>query len=446
MATKEVMVSAPLFLALYDRAFVSRSWREVWQRRRGLLLALAGTWLLLAWFVVRGGGVRGASAGFGLGVSPWTYLLTQCEAILLYLKLSFWPHPLVLDYGIGLVHSAAEVWWQGTALCALAGATIWAVARRPIAGCLGAWFFMILAPSSSIVPLVGQTIAEHRMYLPLAAVVVLVVCSGYLLLGRRGLPLLAAIAMVLAAVTERRNDDYATAIRICEDTVAKRPDNARAMALLADYYHRAGNLDQARHWLERSLEVQPGVPPVLSNLGNVWQELGNYPKAIDYFRQALAVRPRDVTTKNNLGNALILSGHAAEGIQQLESAVGLAPDRVDTRANLAAVYAQSGRLSEAAAQFAELLRLQPDDAEAHAGFSDVLQAMGRRDEAIAQLQAAVRLRPKDANLHNQLGAALGRLGRLREALDQFTEALRLDPSLDSARQNAARAQRLLGGN
>jgi hypothetical protein len=36
---------------------------------------------------------------------------------------------------------------------------------------LGAWFFVILAPTSSVVPIVGSPMAEHRMYLPLAAVV-----------------------------------------------------------------------------------------------------------------------------------------------------------------------------------------------------------------------------------------------------------------------------------
>jgi Flp pilus assembly protein TadD len=40
---------------------------------------------------------------------------------------------------------------------------------------------------------------------------------------------------------------------------------------------------------------------------------------------------------------------------------------------------------------------------------------------------------------------LGRTGRLREALQHFQEALRLDPANDSARQNAALAQRRLGG-
>jgi protein O-mannosyl-transferase len=446
MATKEVMVSAPIFAALYDRALVAGSWREVWRRRRHLLLALASTWLLLAWFVVRGGGTRGFSAGFGLGVSPWEYLLTQCGALVLYLKLSLWPHPLVLDYGTDIVRFVADVWWQGLVVLALLGATAWAVARNLALGCAGAWFFMILAPSSSVIPLVGQTIAEHRMYLPLAAIIVASVFSGYAYFGRKTLLVAAVAAIVLAAVTIRRNQDYATTIRICEDTVAKRPTNARAMALLADYYHRAGQLDPARRWLERSLEIQPDVIPVLNNLGNVWQELREPNKAIGYYQHILVLRPNDVTALNNLGNALIVAGRATEGISQLDTALRLAPQAASTRANLAATLAQSGRLAEAAEQFQALLIAKPDDPEIHAQFAGVLAGLGRRDEAISHLETSVRLQPDNADLHNQLGTQLGRAGRVREALAQFDEALRLNPSHPSAAQNAARARRLLGGN
>jgi tetratricopeptide (TPR) repeat protein len=446
MLTKEVMVSAPVFAALYDRAFVAGSWREVWARHRKLLLALASTWLLLAWVVLHEGGARGVSAGFGLGVSWWTYLLTQCEAILLYLQLCFWPHPLVLDYGIGLVRIVTEVWWQGLVLLALLAGTIWALVRKPAFGCLGAWFFMILAPSSSVVPLVGQTMAEHRMYLPLAAVIVGAVVSTYRILGPKSMAVLAALAVALAATTVRRNQDYASTISICEDTVAKRPDNARAMALLADYDRRAGRLEDARRWLERSLELQPGVAAVMNNLGYVWQELGEAGKAVACFQEALARKPGDVATLNNLGNALVVSGRAPEGIARLEAALARAPESTGTRANLASALAQSGRLPEAAANFEVLLKAQPDDAEARNNYGNVLLALGRGRDAISQFEAAVRLQPNNADLHNRLGIALGRNGRPREALAEFQEARRLNPAHPSARQNAERALQMLGSN
>ena len=417
MATKEVMISAPVFVAIYDRTFVAGSWREVWSRHRRLMGTLAASWGLLALVVWHEGGARGASAGFGLGVSPWRYLLTQCDALVLYLKLSLWPHPLILDYGTTLVHSVAEVWWQGVVILGLLAGTIWALIHRPGLGCLGAWFFMILAPSSSVVPLVGQTIAEHRMYLPLAAIVVLAVIGSYALAGRKGMIVTTLMAVALMVVTVKRNEDYASAISICEDTVAKRPDNARAMALLADYCRRAGRLTEARTWLERSLEIQPGVQPVLNNLGNVWQELGDPGKAVECFKAALALGPGDVQTMNNLGNALMLAGQTAEGITQLEAAVRASPNTWEFHFNLASALAQTGRMEEAAGHFELLLKEKPGDAETHSRYAEVLLALGRKAESLAQLEAAVRAQPDNPDLHNRFGSALGRSGRVREALE-----------------------------
>jgi hypothetical protein len=89
MATKEVMASAPVMVLLYDRTFIAGTFRESWQRRRLLYALLAGSWLLLAGLIASGGGNRSGIAGFGVGVPWWEYWLTQCIAIVHYLRLVF---------------------------------------------------------------------------------------------------------------------------------------------------------------------------------------------------------------------------------------------------------------------------------------------------------------------------------------------------------------------
>jgi len=395
MATKEVMAVAPLIVLLYDRTFVAGSFRAAWRERRGLHLALAATWLLLGWLVL-GSGDRGGSFDLGDPRTWWRYDLTQFVAVVRYLRLAVWPHPLVIDYGTFWIERLPAILPHLVIVAALLTATVVALVRWPVWGFLGSWFFVILAPSS-VLPGTVQMIVEHRMYLPLAALAVIAATAGYGYLGgKKGVAILSAVALALTAVTVRRNQDYASTIGLFEDTVAKRPGNARAMALLADYYHRAGQLEKARQWLERSLEVQPGVVPVLNNLGNVWQELGEAGKAVGCFQQALALKPRDTAARNNLGNALILSGEVRQGIAELETALRLAPDSAETRLNLANALAQSGRMSEAAEHFAALLKRQPDNPEAQASYGRVLEALGRRTEAIAHLETAVGLRPEDA--------------------------------------------------
>ena len=70
MGCKEVAVSAPLVVLLYDRAFLAGSFREAWRRRRGLYVGLAAAWLWLASLLKFAGG-RGTWAGFSLPVTWW---------------------------------------------------------------------------------------------------------------------------------------------------------------------------------------------------------------------------------------------------------------------------------------------------------------------------------------------------------------------------------------
>ena len=106
MASKEVMVTAPLVAVIYDRIFIAGSFKETLRRRRSLWLALASTWVLLT-LLLYSSHNRAGSAGFGLGITVWEYARTQFGCIVHYLRLVFWPSPLVLDYGSAVASTVA---------------------------------------------------------------------------------------------------------------------------------------------------------------------------------------------------------------------------------------------------------------------------------------------------------------------------------------------------
>src|SRR5581483_4593553 len=99
MASKEVMVSAPLVVLLYDRTFEAGNFRETWRQRWRFYLGLASARLLLGFLVATTGGNRNGSVGFNIGVPWWAYGMTQFHAIAHYLWLMVWPRPLILSYG-----------------------------------------------------------------------------------------------------------------------------------------------------------------------------------------------------------------------------------------------------------------------------------------------------------------------------------------------------------
>src|SRR5205085_4588724 len=185
------------------------------QRRGGYYAALCATWLVLV--AVVWSAPRGDSAGFaGASVSPWTYLLNQSMMIVRYLRLALWPHGLVLDYGEPLHVTFGDVAPYAITVAALLAATIVALVRNPPVGFLGAWFFLTLAPTSSVMPISTEVGAERRMYLPLIAIVVLAVTlavRGFA--GSRGRRFVFAGSVVLlCAATYQRNAEYRSGLTL----------------------------------------------------------------------------------------------------------------------------------------------------------------------------------------------------------------------------------------
>ncbi len=407
MACKEVMVSAPLLVLLYDRTFGAGTFREAWRRRQWLYVGLAATWIPLAGLVARAGS-RGGTAGFETPVTWSAYALTQVEAGVRYLGLSFWPHPLVFDYGVALANGPAEVLPAALVLGLLVAATTVGAWRRGAAGFAGVFFLAVLAPTSSIVPIATETMAEHRMYLPLAGVLALLVTGVYSLLGRRSPLVVMALAAGWAALTVRRNETYRSAAALWADTVVKCPDNARA------------------HF----------------NLGELLLETGDTAGAIREDREAVRLKPNFASAHNNLADALFQAGDLAGAMQHAGAAVRINPALAEGHVNLGNVFFRTGRMTEALAQYQQAVRLKPDDATMHRNLGSALSGLNRLADATREYERALQLEPGVAVTHFFLGNTLARMGHVAEASAHYEEALRLRPDYPAARDNLARLHAL----
>ena len=369
LGCKEVIVVAPLVLLVFDRLFWSTSVADALRRHRALYLGLAA--VLFFFVLVVGTRLRHALTGLGRRMSPWDYALTQQGVIVHYLRLAIWPHPLVADYGgWPVVSSIKAVLPSLVVVAALVGLTVWGLVRRNPLAFLGVWFFAILAPTSSIRPIAVEIAAERRMYLPLAAVLVLVVLGiGALIRWLQapravGWVVVAALALTLTLVTLRRNADYRTTLSFWSDVVAKRPDNARA---------------------------------------HMW-----------------------------LGNHLRSQGRTAEAMQHLSKAVQIQPRNSNAQNGLGALLASQGRREEAISRYREAIRLDSDNAPAHKNLASILVLKGDLDEATVHYREAVRIDPEDPSAHYNLARALVRQGLTIEAIEHFETPLRLPPDFPGA--------------
>jgi tetratricopeptide (TPR) repeat protein len=451
MRTKEVMVTAPLLLLLYDVLFLSPSFAQLLRRRWGFYtgLVVAAVWLTLP--LIRDALPKNAakespvaagernrprgperfvpeeSAGFGLtSVTPLDYARSQPEVIVHYLRLTVWPDALCLDCAWPITPSwgAAAPYAVGIGLLVLA--TLWALVRRSWLGFLGAWFFLILAPTSSIMPL-SDLAFDHRMYLPLAAVVVLGVIGGYVLVDtlarhpsseanpwyRLGIGLVGVLVVGLGFATILRNADFRTAETIWRDVVAKRPANARGWGSLADALRQPENqgkrtrevLDEAIADYEKALSIPadselahnpPHVYPIFyNNLGAALMDRGEIAKAIACYAEAIRLMPIYGKAYNNLGVAQYKLAYSQEGKKAFQRSL-----RQAMRSLLAPWQAP---------------RLAPSPFQR------------KLDKAVQSLRRATELEGKP-QFHFNLATVLFEQGNESVARQEYQQALRQDPT------------------
>ena len=470
MACKESMAVAPLLVLLFDRTFLAGSWSETFRARRSMYAGLAATWLLL--IALNHGGPRSEVVGFSTGVSSWTYLLNQAEMIMTYLRLAFWPHPLVVFYGWPLPMTLADVWLPGLCLAVLGVLSLVGVFRASMLAFLGAWFFVTLAPTSSIVPIATEVGAERRMYLPLMAVVVLVViCASALptlasrlwpsIAGRAagvaGAVAVAIVCAALASATVARNGEYSSALTMAQTVVDRRPTGV-AHHILAEQLVQANRHDAAIMHLREAVAL--GDSRAGYSLGIQLYNARRFDEAIDEFdrffktwRLPYRLVPHWLEPPGeeamaallNMSRAYALQGRWLQSVEQAQRALSIAPARSDARLLLADGLFNLQRFEEAGRAYFEYLNTQRDDTHALTNFGVTMVASGRLPEAIAAFGRVVQLEPRNANARKILSMALLDHGDVDQAVEAAKGGLLLKPDDPGMRDVLNRALAAQGG-
>ncbi|MFY9924185.1 MAG: tetratricopeptide repeat protein [Opitutaceae bacterium] len=452
---KEVMVTAPAVALACDRVFVAGGWRAALAARRGYYCALCSSWVLLAALML-GTGMRGGTVGFGAGIPWWAYAVTQFRALATYVQLSFWPSPLLFSYGLTLGGPSWRLVLDAAFVLGLVGLSVVGAARGSKLGFLGVWYFAILAPTSSIVPISTELIAEHRVYLSLAAAACLVAVLGHALLSRLGrwmgggvrwaavLGVGASVAVAAAEIgaTRSRNQVYSGVYALWADTVAKSPDDAGARNNLGNALAEAGRYDEAIEQFRAASRLSPGYSDPHLNLGNVLTRMGRDAEAVPEYRRALPGNPSNANVLYNLGRALRKTGDAAGAAEAFDRALGGRSESAVVWYDLGNAFMDEGRSDRALAAFGKALALRPDYPDALLNHAGLLAQDGRGGEAIREFQRLVKLEPDAPDVHNDLGTLLAQSGDLAGAEREFREAVRLKPDYAEARSNLERAEAL----
>jgi Flp pilus assembly protein TadD len=462
LACKEVMVMVVPVLCVYDRTFISASWPELVRRRGYVFLSLIPPLLFAAWIIVPGV-FAGTSAGFGAKpLSSWEYVRSQPAVILRYLQLALVPYPQCFDYGWRVeTQWLSRIVFPSAVLLVLAAMSTWMLLRGKQVGFLGAAFFFVLAPTSSFMPIVDLCV-EHRMYLPLAAVIAFIVVCGETLIhratrstprlpanrrerrrqrrqGGKGVPLtserseapgracnvaafvtVAAVATTFGVMTHVRNRAYASEVMMWSDVALRAPFNPRGHVNLARYLQARGEHARAAAHLR--------IAGQLSRQAEIDFFGGSSPAELHFVQ----------------GLERINAGDTAKAKQEFQEAIRLDPRHSAAHISLGKLLVSSDP-GGALTHFRLAVELDPDSSEAHNNLGALL-LRNRSELALPHLEKALALNPKNVDARVNLGNLCVREGRLSEGARHYQGALDVNPSHAIAMYNLSIIRRKLAAN
>jgi protein O-mannosyl-transferase len=438
IGAKEVAASAPIIILVYDATFLAGTYREALRRRGLMYAALALCWIPLALLIALGS--RSESTGMSIsGLSPWDYFKTQPEIILHYLKLVFWPSPLCFDYNWPIASASAEILIPGLILLVALIATCWGIVRRRPWAFLGLWFFAILAPSSSFLPIIIVA-SEHRMYLSSVAVItaaVLLIWSAAQRfasplspwLGRSLLLVALAIVVLFGALTFRRNVDYQSPLGLWRQVTELRPENPRAWTSVGALLGEAGQTHEAIAVLKRAIASSPDYADAHFALAAVLAQSARFDQAVDELNATLRLRPHDKKAECILGSVLADQGKYPEAVAHLKAAVERAPDFAIAHGKLGITLTLAGQNRAAVDELRTAVALQPDLAAELNSLAWILATdpdptLRNPPEAVAAAERANKLSSSgDPQILDTLAAAYASAGRFVDALAAAQQAL-----------------------
>lgn len=376
MVTKEVMATAPVLVLLYDRAFISRSFSSALKKRVVLYLGLAATWIVLA-YVVSISTTRSETIGLSVPISPLDYFLNQFIAITQYIKLTFWPAHLCLYYSAPVIRLWNLILPPMLLIVALAVVTLWGFVKNRTWSYPLVWFFVILAPTSSFVP-IADLIFEHRVYLSLAGPAVLAVTTGFLLLCRfsksnllsrpaawLGFSIAAAVIIALTTRTIYRNRDYRSALSIWQSVVKAVPASYKGYNNLGNEFKKQDEIQQAIVCFQKALNIYPDYKNAHLNLGKIFKAQDRLNESSYHYRHILRKDPNHIEANFNLGVVFQLQNKLDLASDYYHRTLKLDPNHIDAQNNLGAAELSQGKLDEAVKHFNRVLKIDPNNSTAY---------------------------------------------------------------------------------
>jgi len=343
-------------------------------------------------------------------IQAYDAFLIMCKAFSHYVRLSFLPFSLQIDYLFPVPHSLFEfevlLPILSIVLTIVFAGRIIRFSSAVFFGIL--IFFIALLPVSNIIP-VGIIMSERAMYIPvlgpcLILGVFLSKVEGYgaLTSGRRYAMVILSLILLTFAV----------------DTAERNP-----------YWHdQKGFLINKTNTYKHWLEIFPNYPPYLFHMAETYIMSGGYgPEAEKAAREAARLNPLNYYPHYALAYIYSRDSKPEQALTEIMTSIKLNPKNPDTLIFAGGILHKLHRDDEAERLLDKAFSIGPVNADYYMSRSDILTAHGDNEGALKQLELASGLFPEEPDPYKMQGVILGSEGRYTEAIEKLKVADDISP-------------------
>jgi tetratricopeptide (TPR) repeat protein len=228
-----------------------------------------------------------------------------------------------------------------------------------------------------------------------------------------------------------RAQDYAGALRLCRQALARTPNDVRLWTLRGMAAGGAGQPRQALEFYQHALHLLPGYLPALAGAAQSEFQLGES-GARALLEQVLAQRPADPATHLLLGILDFREQRCAPAIAHFEQASPVLAHQPVALSEYGQCLASQQRMEAAAAAFAQALALDPAKPEARYNLALAQWNLHRADDALATLEPLCRATPADGDALELSAEIDEEKGDTASAIQLLRQAILADPRRVSA--------------
>lgn len=456
--TKEIAIVSPFLLFLTDWFFVAQGDKENikkrWKIHVIISLIVWGTYLYFLSPTFFGNLFSlNMVAHNNIGnilthdpkekILPLHYFISQFKVILHYIYMYIWPFNICVEYDWKLVKSffSPDCLLPLFILLSIFSYIIFLLAkdRINIIAFASLWFFIVIAPRSSIIPS-SELLTDYKTYCASFAILFLLasgiltllqnivfIFSRYFLL-RPTIKMQQALCFTLLLpvgyAAYERNTVWRSGLDFWGNIIKNAPEKARAYNNYAVALSELKKFEEAIPFYKKAIKMDEKYPDPWNNIAVSYSVLGQLDLAIAALRQSLKIQPHYPEGYNNLATFLMQKQQYDQADKMLDVALKLRTTYGKALFNKGKIRMEQGQLEEAFPYFKKAcLEADLDNEPGFKIYANVSLKLQKADDAILAYKRLLQYNPQASDYHFGLGNAFYLAERFKEAIESYKKTV-----------------------